>query len=83
MGKMVIINVHYHFPLDRLDAYILYLILPNCRRPKGGGQIPDCPSLAEPLFISTVQGRSDVRGGGGGKIFSKLQHLNKIVANRI
>ena len=72
------------YPLGRLDVYILYLNLAELpKAQKEGGKCPNAP-LTEPLFISIIQYRAGARfGGPWGKIFSKLQHLNKIVANLI
>ena len=45
MNFVYSIIVNYHFPLDRLDVYILYLKL--AEGPRGG--MPGCPPLAAPL----------------------------------
>ena len=51
MNFVYSIIVNYHFPLDRLDVYILYLKL--AEGPRGGGQMPGCPPpLAAPLLGS-------------------------------
>ena len=41
MNFVYSIIVNYHFPLDRLDVYILYLKL--AEGPRGGGAMPGCP----------------------------------------
>ena len=61
MNFVYSIIVNYHFPLDRLDVYMLYLKLTE--GPGGGGQMPGCPP---PLGCATVvQGRRQDFCSGG------------------